>query len=511
MTRAGNPPAVADPSPASRAAAAPAVVVSGLARTFGRVQALREIDLEIRKGELFAIVGPDGAGKTTLIQSICAILDPSAGRISVMGWDSVTEAAKITASIGYMSQAYSLYGELTVDENLQFFAAVRGVRGALLNRRREKLLRFSGLAPFLKRATKVLSGGMQKKLAMCCSLVHEPELLVLDEPTLGVDPLSRRELWRMLAEYHAGGKTIVLTTSFMDEAEHADRIALLSAGSVLACAPPAAFGDDLEAAFRERLRPPPRSAPAALTARLAEGAAIDVVNLTKAFGNFVAVDSISFSVRRGEVFGLLGPNGSGKSTTIRVLCGILRPSAGAVRVAGMDVTLAPEAARGRIGYMSQKFSLYFDLTVEENIRFFAGVYGLTGQALEERTRWALEMAALVDERRALVRRLSGALRQRLALACAVLHQPAVLFLDEPTSGVDPVTRAGFWQLIGAIARSGTAVLVTTHYLREAESCDRVAFISRGRLLALDAPGRIRERHGGASLEDAFVSLMEANA
>jgi ABC-2 type transport system ATP-binding protein len=236
-----------------------------------------------------------------------------------------------------------------------------------------------------------------------------------------------------------------------------------------------------------------------------------VVNLTKAFGQFVAVDSISFSVQRGEIFGLLGPNGSGKSTTIRVLCGILPPSSGAVHVAGIDVAVLPEAVRGRIGYMSQRFSLYFDLTVEENIDFFAGVYGLDGQALAERVRWALALAALIDERHARVRTLSGALRQRLALACAVLHRPAVLFLDEPTSGVDPVTRASFWNLIGSIARSGTAVLVTTHYLREAEACDRVAFINRGRLIALDTPDRIRQRYGGASLEEAFVQLMERAA
>lgn len=488
-----------------------AIVVSGLSRRFKATEALRGVDLEIRKGELFAIVGSDGSGKTALIQSICAILDPSEGRVTVLGWDSVADAARITASIGYMSQAYSLYGDLTVEENLRFFAEVRGVRGTLLAERRERLLRFSGLAPFLARATKSLSGGMQKKLALCCSLVHEPELLVLDEPTLGVDPLSRRELWRMLSDYHARGKTIMVATSFMDEAARADRVALLSAGRVLACAPPAEFGDDLEAAFKARIPAAARGPPLTFASTPAEGSAIEVANLTKTFGDFTAVDSLSFSVRPGEVFGLLGPNGSGKSTTIRILCGILPPSRGVVRVAGIDVAASPDAARGRIGYMSQKFSLYFDLTGEENVRFFAGVYGLVGHALEERVRWALELAGLGGERAVLVRNLSGALRQRLALACAVLHRPAVLFLDEPTSGVDPVTRAAFWRSIDAIARSGTAVLVTTHYLREAEGCNRVAFINRGRLLEMDAPARIRERHGPGSLEDAFVRLMEAAA
>jgi ABC-2 type transport system ATP-binding protein len=488
-----------------------AVAIRGLSRSFRGAAALRGIDLEIRKGELFAIIGPDGSGKTTLIQSICAILDPSAGRVTVLGWDSVADAARITSTIGYMSQAYSLYGDLTVAENLEFFAAVRGVSAKLFAERRDKLLRFSGLASFLARATKALSGGMQKKLALCCSLVHEPELLVLDEPTLGVDPLSRRELWRMLADYHAGGKTILVATSFMDEAGRADRVAMLSAGRILACAPPAEFGDDLEAAFKARLQAAPIAADTAPPARSAEGTAIEVSDLVRTFGTFTAVDSVSFSVRRGEVFGLLGPNGSGKSTTIRILCGILPPTAGVVRVAGIDVVASPEEARGRIGYMSQKFSLYFDLTVEENIRFFAGVYGLEGEALEKRVSWALGLAGLAGERHVLVRRLSGALRQRLALACAVLHRPAVLFLDEPTSGVDPATRASFWRSIGSIARAGTAVLVTTHYLKEAEGCDRVAFINRGRLLALDTPARLRARHGGASLEDAFIGLMEAAA
>ncbi len=488
-----------------------AIVVSGLSRRFKMTEALRGVDLEIRKGELFAIVGSDGAGKTALMQSICAILDPSAGRVTVLGWDSVADAARITASIGYMSQAYSLYGNLTVDENLRFFAEVRGVRGGILAERREKLLRFSGLAPFLTRTTKSLSGGMQKKLALCCSLVHEPELLVLDEPTLGVDPLSRRELWRMLSEYHARGKTIVVATSFMDEAQRADRVALLSAGRVLACGPPEEFGDDLEAAFKSRLPAATRKRPLAFASKPIGETAVEVANLTKSFGDFTAVDLLSFSVRPGEVFGLLGPNGSGKSTTIRMLCGILPPSSGTVRVAGIDVVGSPDAARERIGYMSQRFSLYLDLTAKENIRFFGGVYGLAGASLDERTEWALELSGLAESHDVLARALSGALRQRLALACALLHRPAVFFLDEPTSGVDPVTRASFWDSIAAIARAGTAVLVTTHYLREAEGCDRVAFINRGRLLAIDAPARIREQHGGGSLEDAFVDLMGAAA
>lgn len=486
------------------------IEVHGLKRRFGRVWALRGIDLAIERGELFGLVGSDGSGKTTLVQSLCAILDPTEGRVSVGGFDNVKDAGRITATIGYMSQAYSLYGDLTVAENLEFFAAVRAVPDDDFLRRRERLLAFSGLAPYLGRRTRDLSGGMQKKLALACSLVHEPDLLILDEPTLGVDPLSRRDLWRMLDQYHALGKTVVVATSFMDEAQRCDRVAFLSAGKVLACDRPGAFGADLEQAFKAMHGSAPAPA-VAFAPRSTEGAAIEVRGLTRTFGGFIAVDALSFAVGRGEVFGLLGPNGSGKSTTIRILCGILPPTAGEVRVAGADVGTRPDAVRGRIGYMSQKFSLYLDLTVAENIDFFGGVYGLDPVSLAGRARWAVALAGLEGSESVLAASLSGALRQRLALSCAVLHQPDVLFLDEPTSGVDPSTRESFWRLIRDIARSGSAVLVTTHYLREAEGCDRVAFINRGRLLAVDAPARLRERAHAASLEDAFVRLMEPSA
>jgi len=490
------------------AAGETAIQVLGLTRRFRGNWALQGIDLTIARGELFGVIGPDGAGKTTLIQCLCAILDPTQGSVRVLGLDSVTEAARITSTIGYMSQAYSLYGDLTVEENLEFFAQVRGVPREEFERRKQRLLAFAGLAPFLERRTKALSGGMQKKLALCCSLMHEPELLVLDEPTLGVDPLSRRELWRMMDEYRARGVTVVVATSYMDEAQRCDRVALLFSGKVIACDRPAAFGEDLEAAFDARPKVTETGQQMPFAPRTGEGQAVEVEELTRIFDGFTAVDRVSFTVRRGEIFGLLGPNGSGKSTTIKILCGILPPSSGRAEVAGVDVASHPDAARGRIGYMSQKFSLYLDLTVGENIEFFGSVYGLEPSLLEERRDWIVRMAGLSGRERVLARDLSGALRQRLALGCAVLHQPDVLFLDEPTSGVDPSSRQAFWNLIGALARSGTAVFVTTHYLREAEGCDRVAFIDRGKLLALDSPAGIRVRTGTSSLEEAFLKLME---
>ena len=491
-------------------AAEAAIAVRALTRRFRKHTALEEVTLEVRPGELFAVVGADGAGKTTLLQSLCAILDPSAGTVAVSGLDSVRDAGRIHPLLGYVAQSYSLYGDLTVAENLDFFAAIRGVPAAVFAARREQLLRFSGLARFLDRRASALSGGMQKKLAVACSLVHEPQILVLDEPTLGVDPVSRRELWRMLREFHARGRTIVLATSYMEEASACDRVALLSGGRLIACERPAALGPDLEEAVKRLLggdTPPPTAARAAAT----EGEAISVEGLTRRFGAFTAVDRLSFSVARGEVFGLLGPNGSGKSTTIKMLCGILPPSAGRMEVAGIDVAAHPAAAKGRIGYMSQRFSLYPDLTAEENIEFFGSVYGLAGAEFGERRAWVVKLAGLSGHEKRLVRNLSGALRQRLALGCALLHRPDVLFLDEPTSGVDPVSREAFWRLIGEVAESGTAVLVTTHYMREAERCDRVAFLEAGRLLALDVPSVLRERHGGAPLEDVFVALMGGRA
>lgn len=490
-----------------------AVLVRSLTRRFGGRLALEGIDLSVRRGELFAVVGADGAGKTTLLQSVCAILDPSGGSVTVDGLDSVRDAARINASLGYVAQSYSLYGDLTVAENLEFFAAIRAVPRTEFAVRRDQLLRFSGLAAFLDRRASALSGGMQKKLAVCCSLLHEPDILVLDEPTLGVDALSRRELWTMLRSFHGRGKTILLATSYLDEAAACDRVALLSDGHLLACKSPAEFGPDLEVAVRDLLAGGIHDAPVAQMPDVdtptpaREGDAIRVEGLSRHFGDFRAVDQVSFHVARGEIFGLLGANGSGKSTTIRMLCGILSPTGGAMHVAGVDVLRNTAAAKERIGYMSQRFSLYVELTVAENIEFFGSVYGLGGARLAARRAWALQMAGLAGQEHRIVRALSGALRQRLALACAVLHRPDVLFLDEPTSGVDPVARAAFWRFIRSIRETGTAVLVTTHYLREAEQCDRVAFIERGRLLAVDTPAALRTRHDADTLEEVFVRLL----
>lgn len=560
------------------------VEAAGVGRRFAARAALASVDLRVRPGEIFGLVGPDGAGKTTLMQIFAAILDPTEGACRVLGFDTVSEAERITARVGYMSQGFTLYDRLTVDENLEFAAGVRGISGPIFAQRRATLLRMAGLERFAARRAGRLSGGMRKKLALCTNLVHEPPLLLLDEPSLGVDPLSRHELWGLLRGFRARGIAIVLATAYMDEAADCDRVAFLHSGRVLAHGTPAelsrsASGSVYElhtqrvAAAQEALADagpavglqwredrvrfqliPGTALPRSLqneleglgTLREAEpdlesafvallaaengtllaqrpampdtslvpgrGVAVSVDALTVRFGEFTAVDAVSFTVEAGEVVGWLGPNGAGKTTLIRALCALLQPAAGDLRVAGLDPAREGDALKPRIGYMSQHFSLYPDLTVEENLVFFAGVYGLRGRPRREAVRWASETTGLGGTERLRAHELSGAMRQRLALACAVMHRPAVLFLDEPTSGVDPLARQRFWALIRSLAAAGMAVLVTTHYLDEARYCHRLGLMSGGRLIALGSLSELRAGvPGGESLETAeqvFIAYIE---
>lgn len=533
--------------------------------------------MDIAAGEIFGVVGPDGAGKTTLLQIFAAILDPTEGACRVLGLDTVRAAPEIAARIGYMSQGFTLYDRLSVDENIDFAARVRGVSGDLLVRRRQRLLGMAGLGRFGDRRADRLSGGMRKKLALCSNLIHEPALLLLDEPSLGVDPLSRRELWEMLRGFRREGTTIVLSTSYMDEAEFCDRLVMLEEGRILAIGTPAELrvrakdkvfelaASDLQAAqttleaceavrgvqrLPGRLRFQVESPPGltvdvrrfgilravsptledvfvllerrglgrtAMTGDLAEaqlsphnGPAIVARAIAHRFGKFLALDAVTLDVAPGEVFGFLGPNGAGKTTLIRILCGLLTASSGSAHVAGIDVGKDPRSLRLRIGYMSQRFSLYPDLTVGENLWFFAGAYGLFGQTRHTAIAWAVSMAGLagIEERK--VSEVSGAVRQRLALACSVMHRPRVVFLDEPTSGVDPSSRHRFWRLIHALAATGTTVFVTTHYLEEAAYCHRLGLMFEGRLIAIGTLEALKAIHTDAqveSVEDVFLAYI----
>jgi ABC-2 type transport system ATP-binding protein len=555
-------------------AGASVIEAEGLGRQFGGRTVLQDVDLRLEPGQVFGVVGPDGAGKTTLLQMLAGILRPSAGSCRVLGEDVRRRPDRVQARVGYMSQGFSLYDRLTVAENIAFAAAIRDVPPADFAARKAKLLAMAGLERFPGRREGALSGGMRKKLALCANLIHEPPLLILDEPSLGVDPLSRRELWKILEDARAEGRSILFATSYMDEADASDRVLLLRQGRPLAVGAPAELretanghvysvrtrqpaaveaalaaapgvlsfqrrsAEEVRAQFRdsgqppelglagtvltpavptmedvftvaasetersEALAPPEQHAPR-------EELLISAERVTRRFGEFVAVDDVSLDVRAGEVLGLLGPNGAGKTTLIRILCGLLAPSDGSARVAGFDVARQSELVRANIGYVSQKFSLFTDLSAEENLAFFARAYGTPPDQMGQAIRWACERAGFALGEDHLVRNLSSAVRQRLALACAIVHRPRVLFLDEPTSGVDPLARFRFWRLIAALAAEGVAVIVSTHYLEEATYCDRLGLMMDGRMIALGALGPLREELGlsEARVEDVFLGFI----
>lgn len=549
-----------------------AIRAEGLTKRFKAAVAVADVYVAVERGEVFGVIGPNGAGKTTLIQLLTGLLDCTAGRAMVLGFDAARATEAIRERIGYISQEFTLYGTLTVEENLDFFADLHRVPSDLRARRKEELLRWSRLQPFRQRRAVNLSGGMQKKLHLCCALIHRPEILFLDEPTTGVDPVSRRELWEILYDLVAEGLTLFVATPYMDEADRCHRVALMDQGRILRCASPAALREDLKETVLELradplnlametmrqgslpgrsylmgdrlhiLSPEGEETPVrirrvleangvrvkslhrisatmedvflsllavakgeklARPAGIVQGVgrkhdqglaenAIRLEGLTKSFECFVAVDGVSLSVRRGEVFGFLGPNGSGKTTTIRMLCGLLLPTAGRAEILGHDIVAKVHQVKRRIGYMSQRFSLYRDLNVGENLDFFAGSYGVPRNRRLERKAWVLEMAGLSGLEGRLVRELSGGVRQRLALGCALLHEPEILFLDEPTGGVDPISRREFWDLIGALASQGITIFVTTHYLDEAENCHRLGLMYRGRLVAQGSPAELKE-------------------
>jgi ABC-type multidrug transport system ATPase subunit len=563
------------------------VVAEGVTRRFAGAPAIDHLDARIEPGRVSGLVGPDGAGKTTLMRLMAGLLLPDEGRLTVCGADTRTGLAALRRQVSYMPQRFGLYEDLSVLQNLDLYADLRGVVGAERDRAFGRLLAFTGLAPFTGRLAGKLSGGMKQKLGLACALVRPPRLLLLDEPSVGVDPLSRRELWRLVYDLVDQGIGVVWSTSYLDEAERCGSVLLLSQGRVLYDGPPKELtarltgrtfliqgagrrkvlaralklpevldgviqGRSVRVVMRQGAPPP---APATLgegplevnsvpprfedafvdllgggpkgesplagispgegaTGR-GEGTAVEARELTKCFGDFTAAEKITFQIRRGEIFGLLGPNGAGKSTTFKMMCGLLRPTSGSASVAGYDLYRAASAARARLGYMAQKFSLYGDLSVRQNLNFFAGIYGLSGQRRRMTTGRMTEAFGLKPFLATNAGELPLGFKQRLALACAVLHDPDVLFLDEPTSGVDPLTRREFWSHINAMVERGVTVLVTTHFLDEAEYCDRIGLVYRGRVIAEGSPDDLKDRVRGdalpePTLEDAFIALVEAH-
>ncbi|MDD4859996.1 MAG: ATP-binding cassette domain-containing protein [Dehalococcoidales bacterium] len=555
----------------------PAIVTTNLQKRYGDTFAVNGLDLSVKSGEIFGLVGADGAGKTTTIQILCTLSLPTGGNARILDMDTVKQAGDIKKRIGYMAERFNLYPTLTVEENLDFFARLRNIPRDVSEPRKRELLSFCRLEQFCGRLAEHLSGGMQKKLALACSLIHEPDVLFLDEPTTGVDPVSRRDFWRIISGFLSRGITVLVSTPYLDEAERLHRVAFIHQGKIVACDTPQnlkaalpgqlleisarpanqamatlkqhfsgvphLFGEtvhimlnnaqerlpeirylleqqnitldgiritapSLEDAFVSRLteltEPPAshkiRSNSYSAAAEADKGEiAIKVSELTRKFGDFTAVDRVSFEVKRGEIFGLLGPNGSGKTTTIRMIIGLLAPTSGNGLVLGYDLAKGAAELRSRIGYMSQKFSLFADLTVAENINLYSDLYGLSRTQREEGKEWVLDMAGLRGKEKAKPRELSGGWKQRLALGCTIIHNPEVVFLDEPTAGVDPLSRRSFWGLIQELSARGTTIFVTTHYMDEAEHCHRLGLFYCGELIALGTPRQLKAHQGKGEL------------
>ena len=552
-----------------------AVRAVDLNRKYGDVEAVRGIDFEVSHGEIFGLIGPDGAGKTTTFQILAGIMEASSGKAEVFG----RPARQMRSVVGYLTQAFSLYADLSVAENIRYVGDLRRVPPSEIASRGDRYLEMFDMRRFKSRLAGRLSGGMKQKLSLVCALVAQPRVLLLDEPTTGVDPVSRREFWDTLAHLAAEGLTIVIATPYLDEAERCHRVALMHQGQLHQTGTPAELRDslqmkrlevhagDLQAAedcltiagkngaiqdvqrFGDRLDVMVRNAQEGQTEieatlrqaniepgaiRVAEptlentfvarlrsmgqelksppfpgrhphrdlvgGVAIGADKLCKRYGDFQAVKDVHLEIQYGEIYGLLGANGAGKTTTIKMLCGLLEPSSGVTQLVGSSGNLRSQSVRERVGYMSQKFSLYDDLTIEENLQFFAGIYAVPASELDEKKRWVLDFSGLAGKAQQITGSLPGGWKQRVAFGAAILHEPSVLFLDEPTSGVDPLARRAFWRLINRLADMGTAILVTTHYLEEAEQCNRLGFMVAGELVAEGTPSGIKSAQGGHLLE-----------
>lgn len=473
------------------------VTAEHIEKNYKGVRALKGVSFSVNRGEMFGIIGPDGAGKTTLFRILTTLVLPDSGHVKIDGYDTVHDYAAIRQFVGYMPGRFSLYQDLSVEENLHFYATLFGM-SVKDNYATIKDI-YSQIEPFRKRRAGALSGGMKQKLALSCSLIHKPRILFLDEPTTGVDPVSRKEFWDILSGLKKEGMTIIASTPIMDEALKFDRVAFIHEGEIKGIGKPA----DIIEQFKSILAPDKIDRP---PVAVSPEKAITVKNLTKKFGNFTAVNSISFEVSKGEIFGFLGANGAGKTTAMRMLCGLSKPTSGSATVAGYDVIENPEMVKKRIGYMSQKFSLYNDLSVTDNIRLFAGIYGVNDRLIASKTDEMLERIGLSDQKNTMVCDLPLGWKQRLAFSISIVHEPEIVFLDEPTGGVDPATRKQFWELIYDASERGITIFVTTHYMDEAEYCDRISMMVDGEIKALDTVPNLKKKYNAADMDEVFRKL-----
>ena len=476
------------------------ISVSRLSKNYGKVRALNDVSFEVCRGEIFGLIGPDGAGKTTLFRILTTLLLADEGSASVDGYDVVTGMKDIRCRVGYMPGHFSLYQDLTVEENLNFFATLFSTTIAEGSDLIAPI--YSQIERFKTRRAGALSGGMKQKLALCCALVHQPSILFLDEPTTGVDPVSRKEFWEMLETLRQKGITIFVSTPYIDEVKRCNRVAFLHEGSLKGVGDPDAILEE----FKDVFNPPALEHDTKNMQEEAEEEVIQVQHLVKAFGDFHAVDDISFNVHRGEIFGFLGANGAGKTTAMHILTGLNQPTSGHATVAGFDVSTQYEQVKRHIGYMSQKFSLYEDLTVVENIRLFGHIYGMTSTEINTRLSQLLQRLRFTDHAHAIVSSLPLGWKQKLAFSVSIFHEPDIVFLDEPTGGVDPATRQQFWQLIYEAAHRGITVFVTTHYMDEAEYCDRISIMVDGKISAIGTPSELKTRFHKPDMNSVFTLL-----
>ena len=486
------------------------VEIKNLTKTFGKTTALDNLSLNIEKGKITGLIGADGAGKTTLLRTITGLLIPDSGEISALGFNPVTQKDELTPLIGYMPQKFGLYEDLTVLENLILYADLKNVTHNF-----EKMLEFTKLAPFQDRLAGALSGGMKQKLGLACTLLGNPEFLLLDEPSVGVDPISRKDLMKMVREMINPQTTVLWSTAYLDEAHSFDTAVIIDKGRVIYNGKPHDLGEtaqefenkviDLMGGYKQE---PSKIAENYTLLKDIQDCTVEADNLEKRYGNFYAVKNNSFCIQKGEIFGLLGPNGAGKSTSFKMMCGLAKPTNGTARIMGIDITKDPEKARSNLGYMAQKFSLYGSLTVRENLEFFASAYGIKFKNRAAKVQEIIEVFGLKDYAQQKSEELPLGLKQRLSMACALIHNPPVLFLDEPTSGVDVITRRDFWNHITSLAKKGVTILVTTHFMDEAEYCDRISLFYHGETIALGTPQELKDKAKAKTMEETFITLIK---
>lgn len=481
-----------------------AIDVNGVSKRYGKVEALRNMSFSVDKGEIFGLIGPDGAGKTTLFRILATLILADEGTAHVEGFDVVKGMREIRKLTGYMPGKFSLYQDLSVEENLEFFATLFGTTVEAEYDNVKAI--YSQIEPFRKRKAGALSGGMKQKLALSCALIHKPSILLLDEPTTGVDPVSRKEFWDMLGTLRERGITIVVATPYLDEVRRCDRVAFLHEGEVKGIDTPMVILERFRDVFTPQEGVKRNQQAKSSLSTHHSSLSIEVSHLVKAFSSFHAVDDISFSVKQGEIFGFLGANGAGKTTAMHILTGLNKPTSGEGRVAGCDINTEFEQIKKHIGYMSQKFSLYEDLTVRENIRLFAGIYGMDDKNIKRKTEELLRKLNFSEHGDDIVSSIPLGWKQKLAFSVSIFHEPEIVFLDEPTGGVDPATRRQFWQLIYEAADRGITVFVTTHYMDEAEYCDRISIMVDGKIKALGTPDELKRDLNQPDMDHVFTYL-----